>query len=99
MEYDILVVDTQLIALHSGFSSCFDLVEAKVILIEVLLKEGDAQQVMVKAFRSSLNVANADHYRILGSIFVACDAWENVLQKREVYVRQKSGFSRHFEVV
>ena len=79
LKSDILVANTELVALRFNFPSYSDLVEANVREIEVLHRKRDAQQGMVKAFRSLQDVANVDHSRILESISTARDAWENVL--------------------
>ena len=73
--------------------------EAKVREIEVLHRKRDAQQGMVEAFRILQDVVDVDHSCILESTCAAYDAWENVLQKREVYMQQKSRFNRHFEAM
>ena len=99
LKFDILVANTELVALHFGFPSCSDLVEAKVREIEDLYRKRDAQQGMVKTFRNLRDVVDVDHFCILESTSAARDAWDNLLQKREVYMWQKFGFNRHFEAV
>ena len=79
MKSHILVANIELVALHSGFPSCLDLVEAKVREIEVLDRKRDAQQGIVEAFRSLQDFVDIDHFRILEGTSAARDAWKNVL--------------------
>ena len=99
MKCDILLANTELVALYFAFPSCSDLVGAKVTRLEVLQRKRVAQVGMVKAFRSLLNVANASHSHILESTFAARDVQVNMLQKRKVYMWKKFGFNKHFKAV